>query len=108
MKLKVGDKLPDAKMSVMGSDGPELVSLSDELAGRKTVVFAFPGAFTGPCTTTHITSFIRVMDQLKAKGIDEVYCIAVNDPFVLKAWGETTGATEAGIKMLGDADASFT
>lgn len=108
MKLKVGDKLPDAKMSVMGSDGPEVVSLSDELAGRKTVVFALPGAFTGPCSTTHIPSFIRVMDQLKAKGIDEVYCIAVNDPFVLKAWGETTGATDAGIKMLGDADASFT
>lgn len=108
MKLKVGDKLPDAKMSVMGSEGPELVSLSDELAGRKTVVFALPGAFTGPCSTTHIPSFIKVMDQLKAKGVDDVYCIAVNDPFVLKAWGEATGATDAGIKLLGDADASFT
>ena len=108
MKLKVGDKLPDAKMSVMGNEGPELVSLSDELAGRKTVVFALPGAFTDPCSTTHIPSFIRVMDQLKAKGVEDVYCIAVNDPFVLKAWGEATGATAAGIKLLGDADASFT
>ena len=108
MKLKVGDKLPDARMSVMGSEGPELVSLSDELAGRKTVVFALPGAFTGPCSTTHIPSFIRAMDQLKANGVEDVYCIAVNDPFVLKAWGEATGATAAGIKLLGDADASFT
>ena len=108
MKLNVGDKLPDAKMSVMGSNGPELVSLSERLAGRKTVVFALPGAFTGPCSTTHIPSFMRVMDQLKSKGVEDVFCIAVNDPFVLKAWGEATGATDAGITMLGDADASYT
>ena len=108
MKLNVGDELPDAKMSVMGSNGPELVSLSERLAGRKTVVFALPGAFTGPCSTTHIPSFMRVMDQLKAKGVEDVFCIAVNDPFVLKAWGEATGAPDAGITMLGDADASFT
>ena len=108
MKLKVGDRLPDAKMAVMGEDGPALVNLADELAGRKTVVFALPGAFTGACSTTHIPSFIRVMDQLKEKGVEDVYCIAVNDPFVLKAWGESTGASDAGIKMLGDADAGFT
>lgn len=108
MKLNVGDKLPDAKMAVMGSDGPELVSLSDKLAGRKTVVFGLPGAFTGPCSTTHIPSFMRIMDQLKAKGVEDVFCIAVNDPFVLQAWGEATGATDAGITLLGDADASFT
>ena len=63
MKLKVGDKLPDAQMSVMGSEGPALVSLSEKLAGRKVVVFGLPGAFTGPCSTTHIPSFMRVMDQ---------------------------------------------
>ena len=108
MKLKVGDKLPDAQMSVMSSEGPALVSLSEKLAGRKVVVFGLPGAFTGPCSTTHIPSFMRVMDQLKSKGVEDVYCIAVNDPFVLKAWGESTGATAAGIEMLGDASAAFT
>ena len=108
MKLNVGDTLPDAQMSVMGSEGPELVNLSELLAGRKTVVFGLPGAFTGPCSTTHIPSFMRVMDDLKAKGVEDVFCISVNDPFVLKAWGDTTGATEAGIVLLGDAGAAFT
>lgn len=108
MKLNVGDTLPDAQMSVMGSEGPDLTSLSEMLAGRKTVVFGLPGAFTGPCSTKHIPSFIRVMDDLKAKGVEDVICISVNDPFVLKAWGEATGAAEAGITLLGDADASFT
>lgn len=108
MKLKVGDTLPDAQMSVMGADGPTRESLSGALQGRKTVVFALPGAFTGTCSTSHVPSFMRVMDQLKAKGIEDVYCISVNDPFALDAWGKDTGATEAGIKMLGDADGSFT
>lgn len=108
MKLKVGDTLPDAQMSVMGDDGPARVSLSEKLAGKKAVVFALPGAFTGTCSTSHVPSFIRVMDQLKEKGVDGVYCVSVNDPFVMQAWGENTGAAAAGIEMLGDADASFT
>jgi cytochrome c peroxidase len=108
MKLNVGDTLPDAQMSVMSDDGPARVSLSDKLAGKKAVVFALPGAFTGTCSTSHLPSFMRVMDDLKEKGIDGVYCVAVNDPFVMQAWGESTGATAAGIEMLADADASFT
>ncbi len=108
MTLKVGDKLPDAKFSHMGADGPEVVDLSAKLAGRKVVVFGLPGAFTGPCSTKHIPSFIKAMDGLKAKGVQEVICVSVNDPFVLKEWGESTGATAAGITHLGDADGSFT
>jgi glutaredoxin/glutathione-dependent peroxiredoxin len=108
MTLSKGDRLPDATLVRMGDDGPEQVQLSEVLKGRKVVVFALPGAFTGPCTTAHIPSFIRTADAFRAKGVDEIICIAVNDPFVLQAWGESTGATAAGISFLGDADGSFT
>jgi peroxiredoxin len=76
--------------------------------GRKVVIFGLPGAFTGPCSTAHVPSFIRTADDFRAKGIDEIICVAVNDPFVLKAWGEATGADDAGITMLGDADGALT
>jgi peroxiredoxin len=92
----------------MGEDGPEMVDLAARLAGRKAVVFALPGAYTGPCTTAHVPSFIRTADAFRAKGVDEIICIAVNDPFTLAAWGESTGATAAGITMLGDADGALT
>ncbi len=108
MTISVGGKLPDASLAHMGKDGPETVSLQSRLAGRKVIVFALPGAYTGPCTTSHIPSFIRTAEAFRAKGVEEIICIAVNDPFVLKAWGESTGATAAGITFLGDADGSFT
>ena len=108
MTVKVGDTLPDATLTAMGAEGPEQVSLSGKVKGRKVVVFAVPGAFTGTCTTAHVPSFIRTKDGFAAKGVDEIICISVNDPFVMHAWGEQTGATAAGITMLGDADGSFT
>jgi len=108
MTISVGSGLPDATLSHMGPEGPETVSLAAKLKGRKVVVFGLPGAFTGPCSTLHLPSFIRVKDELAAKGVAEIICIAVNDPFVLKAWGEASGATAAGITLLGDADGAFT
>jgi len=108
MAIEVGARLPDAQMVTMGADGPVVVSLADKLRGRKVVVFALPGAFTGPCSTIHLPSFIRTADKFRAKGVQEIICIAVNDPFTLKAWGEATGATKAGITLLGDADGSYT
>ncbi len=108
MTLDVGSSLPEADLCVMGENGPETVSLSEKLKGRKVIVFGLPGAFTGPCSTIHVPSFIRTADAFRAKGIDEIICIAVNDPFALKAWGEATGATAAGITMLGDASAALT
>mgnify|MGYP003675944645 FL=1 len=84
------------------------VALSSLTKGRKVVIFALPGAYTGTCTTAHVPSFIRTRDQFAAKGVDDVICISVNDPFVMGAWGESTGATHAGIKMLGDSAAEFT
>lgn len=106
--LEIGGRMPDASLVTMGADGPETVSLAERLAGRRVVVFALPGAFTGPCSTSHIPSFIRTADAFRAAGIDEIICISVNDPFVLKAWGESTGATAAGITLMGDADGSMT
>lgn len=108
MAISKGDTLPDANLLHMGAEGPEEVTLSSKTAGRKVVVFALPGAFTGTCTEQHIPSYIRTKDQFAAKGVDEIICIAVNDPFVMGAWGASTGATDAGITLLGDYDAEFT
>lgn len=108
MTINVGGRLPEANLVTMGPNGPETVVLSERLKGRKVVLFALPGAYTGPCSTVHMPSFVRTADQIRAKGVDEIICIAVNDPFVLKAWGESTGATAAGITLLGDTDGSFT
>ena len=108
MTLAKGERFPDATLVRMGENGPELVQLGDILKGRKVVLFALPGAYTGPCSTIHLPSFIRTADQFRAHGVDEIVCVAVNDPFVLKAWGEATGATAAGITLLGDPDAILT
>jgi peroxiredoxin len=108
MTIATGEKLPVATLSQMGANGPEVVELSEKLAGRKVVIFALPGAFTGTCTTAHVPSFIRTRKAFSEKGVDEVICISVNDPFVMKAWGDATGATAAGITMLADPGAAFT
>jgi peroxiredoxin len=108
MTISIGDKLPDATLLQMGANGPEAVDLSTKTAGRKVVIFGLPGAYTGTCSTAHVPSFIRTKDALAAKGVDEVICVSVNDPFVMGAWGEATGASAAGIAMLGDAQAEFT
>ncbi|MFC3182986.1 peroxiredoxin [Cypionkella sinensis] len=108
MTISVGAKLPDASLQIMGGNGPEAVSLASKLAGRNVVIFGLPGAYTGTCTTAHVPSFIRTKEKLAAKGVDEVICLSVNDAFVMKAWGDSTGATNAGITMAGDVDAGFT
>lgn len=91
-----------------GANGPEPVELADKVRGRKVVIFAVPGAYTPTCHSAHVPSFVRSKDKLAARGVDEIICVSVNDPFVMKAWGEATGATAAGITMLSDADAGFT
>lgn len=108
MSIELGGRLPEASFVTMSESGPETVTLSGISKGRKIVVFGLPGAFTGPCSTSHIPSFIRTAEAFRSKGVEDIYCISVNDPFVLKAWGEATGAARAGIKHLGDADGSFT
>ena len=108
MTIAEGSKLPDATLLQMGDEGAQAVKLSDKLKGRKVVIFGLPGAYTGTCSTAHVPSFIRTAKKFADKGVDEIICVAVNDPFVMKAWGESTGAAKAGITMLGDAEAAFT
>ncbi|MBI1217300.1 MAG: redoxin family protein [Rhodobacteraceae bacterium] len=108
MTISVGDRLPEATLVRLGASGPEAVALSAMTGGRKVVIFALPGAYTGTCTTSHVPSFIRTKAGFDAKGVDEIICLSVNDPFVMDAWGKSTGAIAAGITMLGDATAAFT
>jgi glutaredoxin/glutathione-dependent peroxiredoxin len=108
MTISVGDKLPGSTVLQMGANGPEVVDMSAKLKGRKVVIFGLPGAFTGTCTTAHVPSFMRTSAKFAAKGVDEIICLSVNDPFVMHAWGESTGAAAMGISMLGDAQSEFT
>ncbi|WP_109465648.1 peroxiredoxin [Albibacillus kandeliae] len=108
MTITVGDTLPDATLVQLGGSGPEPVAIADKVKGRKVVIFAVPGAFTPTCHSAHVPSFIRTKAQFDGKGVDEIICVSVNDPFVMKAWGEATGATEAGLTMLSDAGSEFT
>lgn len=108
MTIKTGDTLPNATLLIIGEDGPTKVAMSDKLENRKVVIFGLPGAYTGTCSTAHVPSFMVTIDDFKAKGVDEIICVAVNDPFVMQAWGENTHATAAGITMLADAESEFT
>lgn len=108
MTISTGDTLPDATLLRMGEDGPEQVRLSELTSGRKVVIFGLPGAYTGVCTNAHVPSFINNRDKLMEKGVQQIICVSVNDPFVMQAWADSTGAADAGITMLGDASAEFT
>ena len=107
MTISVGSKLPGGTALTMGAEGPEAVDLEAKFTGRNVVLFGLPGAYTGTCTNAHIPSFIRTKGQFDAKGVDEVICLSVNDPFVMAAWSKDTGAGAAGITMLGDAGAEW-
>lgn len=108
MTISAGDTLPEATLTMIGANGPEQVSIHAKAKGRKIVIFAVPGAFTPTCHSAHVPSFVRTKAGFDAKGVDEIICISVNDPFVMKAWGEATGATAAGVTLLADAQSVFT
>ena len=108
MTISVGDKIPAGSLMVKGEGEIAEVTVDSLLAGKSVVIFGLPGAFTGVCSTAHVPSFIRSMDKLAAKGVDAVICVSVNDAYVMKAWGEATGALKAGIVMAADPDAAFT
>ncbi|WP_343528147.1 peroxiredoxin [Sphingomonas sp.] len=105
MTIKVGDRLPTTTLVKVTPEGPEQVSTADYFAGRRVALFAVPGAFTPTCSAQHLPGFIAQADALKAKGIDEIACISVNDAFVMKAWGQTNAADD--ITMLADGNADF-
>ena len=108
MTITTGERLPEATFLEKGEEGIAPVPGSGLFGGRRVVLFGLPGAFTGTCSTKHVPSFIRVAEALRAKGIDEIACVAVNDPHVMLAWSEATGAGAAGIRMLSDAGSAFT
>lgn len=106
MSIKVGDRLPEAKFTIMGEDGPKPVSSSDLFKGKRVVLFAVPGAFTPTCSEQHLPGFIAHADEFKAKGVATIACTAVNDVFVLNAWAKARGAQES-ITMLADGNGDF-
>ena len=107
MSIKVGDKLPDVTFRVLSAEGPKPVSTSEIFSGKKVALFAVPGAFTPTCHQKHLPSFLAHIDEFKKKGVDSIVCIAVNDPFVLGAWEDITGA-KGKVLFLSDGNAEFT
>jgi len=107
MIIQPGDTIPNVDLYVIGeSGGPEAISSQELLGGKKVALFAVPGAFTRTCSAKHLPGFVRHADAIKAKGIDEVACISVNDAAVMKAWGEVHGA-DGKVTMLSDGIARF-
>ena len=105
--VKPGDKVPSATIMKMGEDGRPAKTTTDEyFAGKKTVLFAVPGAFTPTCSAKHLPGFVEKADQIKAKGVDQIACIAVNDAFVMDAWGQSADAGSK-VDMLADGNGEF-
>ena len=107
MTIAVGDKLPEATFKVRTPDGLKDVTTQELTAGKKVVLFAVPGAFTPTCHAKHMPSYLENLDALKAKGVDAVACVAVNDAFVLDAWGKAAGS-DGKVMLLSDGNATFT
>ncbi|MGE4416670.1 MAG: peroxiredoxin [Marinobacterium sp.] len=105
MSIQIGDTIPNVELRVMGKEGPEAVQTADLFAGKKVVLFAVPGAFTPGCSMTHLPGFVVKADEIKAKGVDSIICTAVNDVFVMDAWGKDQNADE--IIMLADGIGEF-
>lgn len=106
MHIKIGDPIPSAMLGMMSEHGPQTLNSKDYFAGRKIVLFAVPGAFTPTCSAYHLPGFIEHLHDFHDKGIDAVACMAVNDVFVMYAWGKHEKAE--GIDMLADGNGQFT
>ena len=106
MTISVGDRLPDVELRVVTADGPTVVKSGEVLGTGKVVLFAVPGAFTPGCSNVHLPGFVERADELKAKGITTIACVAVNDPFVMDAWGKAHGVGDD-ILMLSDGNGEF-
>ena len=104
--IEQGQNLPEVTLTQLTSEGMQTLTNKELFDGKKVVLFAVPGAFTPTCSNAHLPEFITLADKIKAKGVDAIYCVSVNDAFVMKAWGDSQNAEE--ILMLADGDASFT
>ncbi|MCR9300614.1 peroxiredoxin [Vibrio fluvialis] len=104
--IEQGQHLPEGTLNQLTKDGMVNHNVKELFAGKKVVLFAVPGAFTPTCSEAHLPGYVVQADKLKEKGVDIIACVAVNDAFVMKAWGEAQNASE--LMMLADGDASFT
>ena len=105
MAISKGDTIPDVQLVKAGPDGPEKVSSRDFFAGKKVALFAVPGAYTPTCSAKHLPSYVGKAEELKAQGVDEIACTAVNDAFVMSNWNKDAGSSD--ITMLADGNGDF-
>jgi peroxiredoxin (alkyl hydroperoxide reductase subunit C) len=107
MTIKVGDKIPSATLYRMTENGPEAMTTDEIFKGKKVVLFALPGAFTPTCSAKHLPGFVGKADEIKAKGVDTIACLSVNDAFVMGAWGKDQGTGDK-VLMLADGSGELT
>ena len=106
MTIKVGDRVPQGQFTVIGENGPEALTADQLFSGKKVVLFSVPGAFTPTCSAKHLPGFVDNADALKAKGVDTIACMAVNDAFVMSAWGKSASADDK-VLMLADGNGDY-
>ncbi len=106
MTIQTGDRIPDATLNIMSEEGPANRTTGEIFGGKKVVLFAVPGAFTPTCSNAHLPGFVSKADEIRAKGVDEIVCMAVNDVFVMDAWGKSQNAEN--ILMAADGNGEFT
>ncbi len=107
MTIKAGDKIPSIELKTMTSDGPDGITTDDLFNGKKVILFGLPGAFTPTCSAKHVPGYVQHADAIKAKGIDTIACVSVNDAFVMGAWGKDQNVGDK-VMMLADGSAEFT
>ena len=107
MTIKEGDKLPEVTLHHMTENGPTPITTSELFGGKKSILFAVPGAFTPGCSMQHLPGFVSNSDEILSKGVDQIVCLSVNDSFVMDAWGKDKGTGDK-ILMLGDGNGDFT
>ncbi len=107
MPIQVGDKIPDVTVMTMTAEGPKPVKTGELFAGKKVALFSVPGAFTPTCSAKHLPGFVEKASDIRGKGVDEIVCIAVNDAFVMGAWGKSANA-DGKVTMIGDGNGDLT
>jgi glutaredoxin/glutathione-dependent peroxiredoxin len=106
MAIKAGERMPSGTLKVMSKDGPKDVSTDELFKGKKVVLFSVPGAFTPTCDAKHLPGFVQLADQIRAKGVDTIACMAVNDVFVMSAWGKQSSVGDK-VMMLADGNGDY-
>ena len=104
--IQVGESIPEATFKIMGDNGPQKLTSAEIFGGKRVVMFGVPGAFTPGCTRTHLPGYVEHAEEILAQGFDEIVCVAVNDAWVMDAWGNSVGA-QGKVKMLADGSADF-